>query len=86
MLTPPEELEAGPARAGSRGIPAEIGEAGGASASVTSSTVRATASTTVALAAGGPGLSLTMTAWLALGAATLAATAIAWLLLSSGLR
>jgi hypothetical protein len=86
MLTPPEELENAPALADARGIRAEARAPEPDPSAFTRSTVRATGSTTVALAGPAPGSSATVTVWLALGAATLAATAVVWLLLSSGLR
>jgi hypothetical protein len=97
MLTPPEELENAPARASvrpfadrtharadARSVRAEARDPEPDPSAFTRSAVRATGSTTVALAARAPGPSATVTVWLALGAATLAAAAILWLLLSSG--
>ena len=86
MVTPPEEFEGAPAGARSRAdddTPPNVLES--ATPAWERPTVRATASTTVALAPRGPGSPFMMAVWLALGAATLAATGIVWLLLSSRL-
>ena len=85
MVMPPEELEGAPAGARARtdvDAPPSVPEF--ATSAWERPTVRATASTTVAVVSRGPGSPAKMAVWLALAAATLAATGIVWLLLSSG--